>query len=465
MTWTINANIIGTATCTQFKNTAQDELNPQTAYQTTPFITSNSTVEQTITFNNFDSLTKTDSVNTKVLTATASSGLTVTLTSLNTSIATITGGNTLNALAAGTVYIQATQAGNGTYDPATPVICVFTITLEKQQTGPSGKIQYPIIITTNTQKTNVQTVTIVINDIAYTQYSGISYGYATGFHGSAMVGSITCTDINSNPVTDFTDYPLNISIQMANANSSHVYRIWKRTGSVVTDPQPTGYPVTLTYVSGTTWTGSMTNLSDIVILDDTPPAGKAGGDPYIISVKKVKTLLPNEWKTISLLDTETTQIIANCDFLDTNIMSNLHFINKNKQACLTIDPNIHKWVRDLTYITSLEFINKKTDKKVVLDTINGFVTLDNSAFLYECTDTSKYGLFSITHGGYYPHVSFKQFIIHFDEGYLVVSIDNFWDDINYMQLFMHNSDYNKYTGELIEHNEKNCLLLTDASSK
>lgn len=457
MTWTKNASILGTATCTQFTNTAQDELNPQTAYQTTPFITSNTTTTQTITFANFDSLTKTQLVNTKLLTATASSGLTVTLTSLDTNIATITGGTTLNAVTSGTVYIQATQAGNGTYDPATPVICVFTITLENQHTGPSGKIENPIVVTANTQKNNVKTITIVVTDIRYTQYSGISYGYATGFHGSAMIGSINCTDGSDNPVTDFSDYPLNITISMANANPAHVYKIWKRNGSAVVDPQPTGYPVTLTYVSGSNWTGTMTALSDVVILDDTPPSGNAGGDPYIISVKKIKTLLPNEWTKVKLLDTESVQVIANCEFISPDIITNLHYINKNKQACLAIDPNVHKWVRDITYITSLDIITKNDKKTLSIDTIDGSILKDNSSLLYETIQNNKYGLFSITHNGYYPQVAFKKYIVHFNEGYLVISIDNFWDDINYIQLFMHNNDYEKYTGELIEHNLMNAM--------
>lgn len=459
MTWSKSGNIIGTSTCTQFTNTTVNQLNPQTAYQTAPFITSNTTTTQTITFSEFDSLTKTGSVNTKVLTATASSGLTVTLTSSNTNIATITGGNTLNAITSGVVNITATQAGNGTYNPATPIVCVFTITLQHQQNGPTGKLENPIIVTADTQKNIIKTITIGINDIRYTHYSGISYGYATGFHGSAMIGTISCTDNLDAPVTDFSDNPLNIIISMANANVSHIYRIWKRSGSTVIDPQPTGYPVTLTYISGTNWSGSMTSLSDVVVLDDTPPAGNVGGDPYIISVKKVKTLLPNEWKKVRLLETETIQIIANCEFLNEDIMSNLHFINKNKQICLAIDPNVHKWVRDLTYITSLELIGKSTGKKLVLDMIDGSVMLDNSGFIYEPIKNSKYGLFSITHGGYYPHVAFKQYIVYFDEGYLIISIDNYWDDINYIELYTNDNDYEKYTGEIIEHSDSNCLLL------
>lgn len=456
MTWTKNSFIIGNVTCTQFQNSGPDELNPQTAYQTTPFINSNTTTSQDITFNYFDSLTKTDSVNTKVLSATASSGLTVTLTSLDTNIATITGGNTLNAINAGKVYIQATQAGNGTYDPATPIICVFTITLSKTQVGPNSYIQFPTTITTTSTKPYLKQMTIALNDIRYTQYSGISYGYATGFHGAAAVGSISAIDKDDNPITDFTSDPISVSVNMAQANTSHVYKIYKRSGTTVIDPQPTGYPVTLTYVSGTTWTGTMTSLSDIVILDETPPAGNAGGDPYIISVKKIKTLLPNSWKRISLLKSNTLDIIANCEFLPKEITSQLHYINKNKNVCMPIDPDKHKWVRDLTYITTIEFI--KNNEKLIIDTITGQIVYDNSNILYEKIN-SKYGLFSITHQGYYPHVSFRKYVFYIDGGSVALSIDNYWDDVNYIELFLDDNNYDSYTGELIEHNVNNALLI------
>jgi len=456
MTWSKNSGIIGNVTCTQFQNTVNDLLNPQTAYQTTPFITSNTTTSQFITFTDFDNLTKTSSVYTKLLTATSSSGLTVTLTSGDTNVATIDG-FTLTALTSGVVTVTATQAGNGTYDAATPIICTFTITIQQDQPGPAGKIEVPITISGTTQKAGVQTLAITINDIRYTQYSGISYGYATGFHGSALVGNISCTDSSSNPITDFSDYPLNITISMANANSTHSYKIWKRSGSTVIDPQPAGYPVQLTYVSGINWTASMTSLSDIVVLDDTPPSGNAGGDPYIISVKKVKTLLPNDWKIVNLLNTETTQIIAHCEFLNDEMISNLHFINKNKQECTSIIPDVHKWVKDLTYITSLEFIDKKTNKKLILNTIDGVFNLDNSAFIYENITDSKYGLFSITHWGYYPKINFKKIVVYFEGGHLLISIDKYWDDINYIELFMDFDNYESITGELIEHDISNDL--------
>lgn len=456
MTWSKDSSIIGIQSCTQFLNSGADQLNPQTAYQTSTFITDNTTTAQTITFASFDSFTLTDSVNTKLLTATASSGLTVTLTSLNTNIATISG-FTLTALTAGTVSIQATQAGNGTYNMAVPVICTITIALEKSQTGPSENIATPIQITTNTQKSGVKSVIINIDNIRYTQYSGISYGFATGFRGAALLATISALDYNNNPLTDFSDYPLNVTFNMANANPAHTYIMYKRSGSTLIDPQPTGYPVAVTYVSGTNWTASMTSLSDIVVIDNNPPSGNAGGDPYIISIKKVKTLLPNEWRKVSLLDTNTVSIIANCDFLDNDVISNLHYISKSKQECIKIDPMCHKWVKDLTYIKTLEVIRKNDSKKIVIDTINSIILYDNSPFLYETID-SKYGLFSITHAGYYPKANFKKYILHFNEGYLVIAIDNYWDDINHIELFLHEHN-DQFTGELIAHNKNNCITL------
>jgi len=156
-----------------------------------------------------------------------------------------------------------------------------------------------------------------------------------------------------------------------------------------------------------------------------------------------------------LLDTGYTQIIANCDFLNNEVISNLHFINKKKQSCVPIDPNVHKWVKDLTYIISIEIIiNNKN--KIIIDTINGTILFDDSNILYETITNNKYGLYSITHYGYYPQIEFKKYVFNFNEGYITLSIDKFWDDINYIQLFL-NNDKNNYTGELIKHDDNNVI--------
>jgi hyaluronate lyase len=63
----------------------------------------------------------------RTLIATSSSGLTVTLTSLNPNVATITSGNTLNIVGVGTTTITAKQAGNSNYEAATDVSVVLTV--------------------------------------------------------------------------------------------------------------------------------------------------------------------------------------------------------------------------------------------------------------------------------------------------------------------------------------------------
>ena len=71
------------------------------------------------------------------LTATASSGLTVSYQSSDTAVASIVG-SSLRVIGAGTASITATQAGNGAYQAATPVIKSVTVTKANQQIVTNG---------------------------------------------------------------------------------------------------------------------------------------------------------------------------------------------------------------------------------------------------------------------------------------------------------------------------------------
>ena len=83
-------------------------------------------VDQTITFTNPVSLTKTYGDANFTLGATATSGLTVTYTSSDTDVATISG-NTVTIVGAGTSTITANQAGNAGFNPAPPVGRTLTV--------------------------------------------------------------------------------------------------------------------------------------------------------------------------------------------------------------------------------------------------------------------------------------------------------------------------------------------------
>jgi hypothetical protein len=82
-------------------------------------------VSQTITFG-LDPATATVGDLPRTLIATSSAGLAVTLTSLNSNVATMDG-NTLKIVGTGTTTITATQAGNSNYEAATDVSVILTV--------------------------------------------------------------------------------------------------------------------------------------------------------------------------------------------------------------------------------------------------------------------------------------------------------------------------------------------------
>jgi hypothetical protein len=83
-------------------------------------------ISQTITFG-LDPATARVGDEPRQLIATSSSELPVTLTSSDLNVATITSGNTLNIVGAGTATITATQTGDGNYEAAMPVSVSLTV--------------------------------------------------------------------------------------------------------------------------------------------------------------------------------------------------------------------------------------------------------------------------------------------------------------------------------------------------
>jgi hyaluronate lyase len=83
-------------------------------------------VPQTITFGLDPATAKVGDV-ARTLIASSSSGLSVTLISSDSRVATITSGNTLNIVGAGTASITATQTGDGNYEAAMPVSVSLTV--------------------------------------------------------------------------------------------------------------------------------------------------------------------------------------------------------------------------------------------------------------------------------------------------------------------------------------------------
>lgn len=107
-------------------------VNPYPTLQTIP----PTKKDQTITFNALPEKTFGDA--SFGLTATAGSGLTVTYTSSNTAVVTISG-STATIVGAGTATITASQAGNGTFNPAPDKTQLLTVNKASQT------ITFPVI--------------------------------------------------------------------------------------------------------------------------------------------------------------------------------------------------------------------------------------------------------------------------------------------------------------------------------
>jgi subtilase family serine protease len=144
--------------------------------------TAGSLAAQTITFPNPG--TQTYGVGTITLTATASSGLAVTY-SVTSGPATVSG-STLTITGAGSVTVQASQAGNSTYAAATPVSVTFTVNQEPQT------IAFP---NPGTQTYGAGAVTL-----AATASSGLAVTYSVT-SGPATVSGSTLTITGAGLVT------------------------------------------------------------------------------------------------------------------------------------------------------------------------------------------------------------------------------------------------------------------------
>ncbi|HEX7813767.1 putative Ig domain-containing protein [Dyella sp.] len=144
---------------------------------------------QTITFNNPGSQNFGTS---PTLTATSSSGLPVSFTSVTTAVCTITAGGTLTTVTPGTCTIHADQAGNGAFHPAATVSQSFTIVV------PGGAVSFatpsPLPTATGGSAYSL-TISAVGGAMPYT-FQLISGVLPTGIVLNAS-GTISGTPINS----------------------------------------------------------------------------------------------------------------------------------------------------------------------------------------------------------------------------------------------------------------------------
>lgn len=175
-----------------------------------------------------------------------------------------------------------------------------------------------------------------------------------------------------------------------------------------------------------------------------------GGDPHIMDVFGNKTTLPNDWYKFILYQSSDILVIAKAQFIGNWLINrDIHYLVGNDIKTIDIFKNL--WVTNFTYITSIKII--KDEKELVIDTIRGFIKSNNSSINYKETNTSN-ELISLTHSIVYPAKNLISYEIDLEPDTLVISIDNFWDDINSVKLLPKSSIGTK-KGELIKHCDSN----------
>ncbi len=165
---------------------------------------------QTITFNPLSSACINTTVN---LSATASSGLAITYTSSNPAIASVAG-NVVTTLAAGTVTITASQAGNGTYIPATATQSLIVNPLPTATISASGATTFcsggSVTLTASTGSSYLWSTGATTQSITV----GIAGNYTvrvTNANGCMSAASVpTTVTVNPPPVASLTAAASNI---------------------------------------------------------------------------------------------------------------------------------------------------------------------------------------------------------------------------------------------------------------
>lgn len=176
-----------------------------------------------------------------------------------------------------------------------------------------------------------------------------------------------------------------------------------------------------------------------------------GGDPHITDINGTKTLLPNEWLLFRLYEDNRYIVTAKAEFIGNWLLGHqLHKLNNEE-----VNLNKDLYVTNYTYMTEVTIASKfNPDKKLEIDTIEGYIISDNSDVIYSTNNTSK--MWSVSHNVYYEPKNLISFDILLDYDVLQISIDNYYDDINSITLKL-NSDPRDKVGELICHSDNNKL--------
>jgi Pro-kumamolisin, activation domain/Bacterial Ig-like domain (group 3) len=240
-----SASLLESGTCTiQASQPGNDD------YLAAPRVNQSFTVTHAAQTIDFGAITSQPALSTLTLTATASSGLTVSYTSLTTSVCTVTG-NTASLVESGTCTIQASQPGNDIYLAAPKVNQTFTVTHLAQTIDFAAIASQPALTTVTLSATASSGLTV--------SYTSLTTSVCTVSGNTAsLLESGTCTIQASQPGND-------VYLAAAKVSQSITVKHLAQTidfGAITS--QPVNTTVTLSATASSGLTVSYTSLTTSV---------------------------------------------------------------------------------------------------------------------------------------------------------------------------------------------------------
>ncbi len=186
------------------------------AASVTQIFSVSSLTSQTITFANPGPKTYAGSVLNIASGATASSSLVVTLTSYTPTVCTIDGsvGLQIDVISSGSCQIRATQAGNGTYAPASPVEWIFLV-------SPSLVASAPRVNTLASSDIDVTTATLNGSVNANGASTTVTMCWSTSISITNTLPG--CTSVNPTPATVTGNSATDVSFSLTGLTASTTY--------------------------------------------------------------------------------------------------------------------------------------------------------------------------------------------------------------------------------------------------
>jgi hypothetical protein len=311
-------------------------------------------------------------------------------------------------------------------------------------------------IDANSDKYNLLSLSVNVEDIFFSKPTGVAYGVLTGYSGVVTKFSVTALDKQNATVTSFTETPVNLILTLPNADISKTFQIFKvdpNTGIKVS-PQPSGLPKNVVYDSNSQrFSVSINSLSTFIVQDTTPPSGTLGGDPHLVNIKGEVVLIPNSWKYFRFYEDETQMVCIKCEHLHNDIIENMHKYIDGQTAKVELWRD--RYVRKYTYMVELDIINKPSLEVVCkIDMITGTIIFNKSITVDKIISE---GLYSISNKFMYECRNNISYGIYLASGSILnLTIDNFWDDLNNLTVTL-GSGVSTVKGELFEHSEENNL--------